>query len=108
MIRFLQRFIDAAYAKGYQRGLDDGLEQAARQRAEALEKVWAVIDDNAGGALRKDARGGFHGRDARVSHGLPGSGSTPGASTTPAPLTAADSGNVVAIHLRRADGKWHL
>ena len=73
MIRFLiQPMLDRAYAKGYQDGMNDALDESDRRRAEALEKVWRVIDEP----------------------------------TIPGPAPAES--NVVAIHLRRADGKWHL
>jgi len=98
MIRFLQRFIDAAYAKGYQRGLDDGLEESARRRAAALEQVWAIIDDNAGAGEEHGpaSTGRQTGRQFR--------GQSSATCFDPAPAPS----NVVAIHLRRADGKWHL
>ena len=96
-MKFWKKQLDAEYARGYQRGLDDGLEESARRRAAALEQVWAIIDDAGPGqnatcehraADRQAARG-----QASALH------------SDPVPVSPS---NVVAIHLRRADGKWHL
>ena len=100
MIRFLiQPMLDAAYARGYQAGMNDALDEADRRRAEVLDSVWKTID-GAGGAPSSASAGCS---DESATSRMP-------AASTPKDRFSNDrvGTNVVSLHLRRADGKFHL
>lgn len=100
--------------QAYNRGFADGLAEAERRRAELFERVWATINDSGGvEGHATSLRPSDDRTRGRTGLGVPvppskrqsSAGIKPGPLS---PLKAADGGNVVAIHHRRPDGKWHL